>query len=283
MHDQTITLDDGRSVGVADYGEQGLPAIVYCHGAPTSRLDLVGVEAVLVDAGLRAVGIDRPGYGASTVHPGRSLASWTADAIAVADELNIERFAAVGVSSGGPYAVALAALHPDRVCAAAVAGAVTNMAWPQAWDGYLPIEVELMQLDDREVALARCVELIGVDGSGMGEHLGDMATADVELLADEAFAESFMASTAEAFRHGIEGYVDDLLAQGAPWPFDPGGIATPMFVHHGEDDTLVPVAHAEHTAAIVPGAELRVWPGHGHVSLFRELDTILAPLAAALR
>jgi pimeloyl-ACP methyl ester carboxylesterase len=283
MRDLTITLPGGRIVAVADYGEADAPAIVYCHGAPTSRLDLVGVEPALVEAGVRAVGIDRPGYGQSAADPGRSIASWTSDAIAVVDELGIERFASLGLSSGGPYAVALAALHPDRVAAGATVGGVTDMAWPDAWNDYLPIEVELMQHDDRDVAMARCIEMIGADGSGMMEHVGELPAPDAALFEDEVIAGALMASMIESFAHGIAGYVDDLVAQGAPWPFDPAGIAVPFFVHHGELDTLVPRAHSEHTAELIPGAELRIWPGHGHLSPVMDIEAMVGSLRAALK
>src|SRR3954470_10307940 len=51
--------------------------------------------------GLRWVSFDRPGYGGSTRHPGRTMASVAADVAAVADALGIDQFAVVGHSGGG--------------------------------------------------------------------------------------------------------------------------------------------------------------------------------------
>ena len=48
---------------------------------------------------LRLVGIDRLGYGLSEPQPGRTIAGWVADALAVADFLDIDRFATVGEST----------------------------------------------------------------------------------------------------------------------------------------------------------------------------------------
>jgi pimeloyl-ACP methyl ester carboxylesterase len=62
--------------------------------------------------------------------------------------------------------------------------------------------------------------------------------------------------------------------QGRPWPFDPTTIACATLIFHGADDTLVPLRHAEHTASVVPGAELEVLPGHGHVSILAELPAL---------
>jgi hypothetical protein len=40
----------------------------------------------------------------------------------------------------------------------------------------------------------------------------------------------------------------------------------------------VPVAHARHTASIVPGVELRIVPDLGHFSIFAAVPTALAAL-----
>ena len=96
-------------------GRMGRPR---CCGA-TAALEAGGgwggVADEAAEAGFRLIGIDRPGYGLSTPWPGRSIVDWVPDGIAVADHLGIGRFVAVGVSTGGAYVLALAALHPDRV------------------------------------------------------------------------------------------------------------------------------------------------------------------------
>jgi pimeloyl-ACP methyl ester carboxylesterase len=94
---------------------------------------------------------------------------------------------------------------------------------------------------------------------------------------------AMIATMAAGFAQGIVGYADDMMAQGAPWSFGAATITVPVHVHHGGLDSLVPIAHAEHNAEIIPTATLRVWPGHGHLSLVTEVGEILAPLVADLR
>ena len=65
--------------------------------------------------GFASIGIDRPGYGLSTPQPDRTIAGWVPEALTVMDSLDIDQFFTVGVSTGGAYALALAALEPDRV------------------------------------------------------------------------------------------------------------------------------------------------------------------------
>jgi pimeloyl-ACP methyl ester carboxylesterase len=71
-------------------------------------------------AGLRPISYDRPGYGGSSPQPGRTMADTAFDVAAIADDLDLDRFAVWGASAGGPHALACAALLADRVVAAAV-------------------------------------------------------------------------------------------------------------------------------------------------------------------
>src|SRR5205814_1021606 len=80
------------------------PAIVWHHGTPDSggiyRLARESAE----QRGLRLLAYDRPGYGGSTPHPGRTVADAAVDVGAILDELGVERFATYGLSGGGPHA-----------------------------------------------------------------------------------------------------------------------------------------------------------------------------------
>lgn len=68
--DQTIRVASSRTVGFADYGSSRDTAVIWCHGGPGSRLAPAYMAGAAVAAGLRLVGIDRPGYGLSTPEPG---------------------------------------------------------------------------------------------------------------------------------------------------------------------------------------------------------------------
>jgi pimeloyl-ACP methyl ester carboxylesterase len=201
----------------------------------------------------------------------------------LADHLGIDRFAVVGMSSGGPYAVACASLLPDRVASAGVVAGVTDMGWSGAWEGYDEAEAELMRVGNEAEAVAWCEEHYGADGSRFFEGLGDLAPADLALLADEAMATGLFTTFGEAFRQGVGGFAQDITVQGRPWAFHPNIIAAPARVLHSEADTFVPIAHGRHTAEIIPGAELVTWPDHGHVSLLTEIPQLSADLVPSVR
>ena len=121
-----ILLADGRtlhaydSFGPGRRSDEGAPGLTvfWHHGTPNTG-DLP--EPLLPHAArhaIRWVSHDRPGYGGSTAHPGRTIASAADDVAALAEALGIGRFAVVGHSGGGPHALACAARLPDRVLAA---------------------------------------------------------------------------------------------------------------------------------------------------------------------
>jgi pimeloyl-ACP methyl ester carboxylesterase len=125
--DRTICVASGRTLGFAEHGSSGDTAVIWCHGGPGNRLAPAYVAPAAVDAGLRLVGIDRPGYGLSTAQPGRTIGGWVPEVLAIADHLGIDRFVTVGTSTRGAYALAVAALAPDRVLGVVPCCAMTDM------------------------------------------------------------------------------------------------------------------------------------------------------------
>jgi pimeloyl-ACP methyl ester carboxylesterase len=208
--DTVLTLPDGRSLAYTDCGEPADPLVVYFHGAPTSRLDLVGAEESFRAFGVRVVSPDRPGYGGSSPQAGRGFSDWAPDVAALADHLGAERFAVMGLSSGGSYAVACAALLPERIVSAGVVAGVTDMGWPGAWEGYEQSEATLMRIGDEAAAVRWCEEHYGPDGSRFFESVGEMAAADTALLEDEAIANAFFTTVSEAFHQGVGGFAQDI-------------------------------------------------------------------------
>ena len=276
--DDTLTLPDGRTLAYTSIGRPNGPVAVYHHGAPGSRLELADLDDVADAAGVRIVTPDRPGYGGSRPQPGRTTAGFVEDVVALADHLGVDRFGVVGLSSGGPYAVACASLLGDRVVGAIVAAGNTDMSWPDAADGYLPSELELMALADANAAVTVCTERYGADGSRFFEGEMDLGSIDNAWLADETKAAGLFASMGEAFTQGVVGYAHDIWVQGRRWSFDTSAITCPVIVVHGDDDQLVPLAHSRHTASLIPSAELRTLAGVGHLSLADHLPALAAEL-----
>jgi len=267
---ETIEFD-GRTIGYADYGPPDGKPVIWCHGGPGSRLEAQALAPFATPMGFRLIGIDRPGYGLSSPFPGRSIADLVPDVLAVADKLGIDRFIVVGSSTGGAYALALAAEAPDRVSGVIVCCAVTDMRWAEG-KAMLdqPAVKGIWATSDRDTAIRIATEEFGAGREKMLEVASTTALppADQVLLDDPNFKAGLEEALADMFSQGAVGYADDRIADGVGWgSFDVEAIRCPVVVLHGGSDSVVPVAHAHHTAEIVPGARLRIEEELGHFSI----------------
>lgn len=281
MLEGTITLEDGRRVGYADYGPDDGIAVLWCHGGPGSRLEPRAIADDATAASLRMVGVDRPGYGLSTPHPGRTIGGWVSEALAVLDHLNIDRAITIGVSTGGGYALALA-VASDRIIGAVACCALTDMRWAEG-KAMMTQDVTggIWRASGREEALRIAADFFGEDGSGLltQSTTVELAPSDIATLTDQRFLEGLPESVAAMFAFGVQGYADDRIADGPGWgTFDVSAIRCPVLVMHGAADAILPVEHARHTAEIVPGADLRIFEDLGHFSIVSEVVPALSAL-----
>ena len=127
MSYQTTTLDgyqvktpDGRQLSTQTYGDPDGKPVFLLHGTPGSRIGPHPRGTVLHRLGVRLIAFDRPGYGDSDRFEGRRVADAATDVLAIADAFDLDKFAVVGRSGGGPHALACAAKLPDRLTRAAV-------------------------------------------------------------------------------------------------------------------------------------------------------------------
>jgi pimeloyl-ACP methyl ester carboxylesterase len=287
IRERDVTTLDGRVLRTAELGPAGAPAVLWHHGNPGSRVPPLS-EAALDEIGVRLITYDRPGGGLSTPNPGRCIADGAADDAAIADAWGVERFAAAGVSGGGAYALGDAALLPGRVVAAAVLGgaAPIDAEGLDFTDGITETNrraVEEPEPTDRATPLAEIEPLrqaiLADPRAVLREFSEEFPPADREALTDPSILDPIAEGMAECVRISAEGWLDDSLAFGRPWGFDPATIAVPVEIWHGRDDTASPLAHARWLAGRIPGAELHELDG-GHYAGLLRLSQILGRLAA---
>jgi len=137
----TVRVRAGRKLGIAEFGTPDGQPIIWFHGTPGARRQIPEEARKIADArGLRIVGIDRPGVGLSTPHQYEDIFDFVTDLEIVVDQLGIERFAAIALSGGAPYAMAAAAGLPGRVPAVGILGGVVPSVGPDAppggWVGF---------------------------------------------------------------------------------------------------------------------------------------------------
>lgn len=215
MRNQTLQLPpDGRTVGFADFGAPEGTAVLWCHGGPGSRLEPSPIVEAATAAGIRLVGVDRPGYGLSPPQPGRTIAGWVPEAIALADFLDIDQFATVGVSTGGAYALALAAEVPARVLGTVTCCALTDMRCRNCRSTMSDLHAHAVwDAPDRAAAIEAAREAHGENGSRIVEMASQLGPSDAALFADPVWLSLMRAELVPAmFAYGFEGYADDRIA-----------------------------------------------------------------------
>jgi pimeloyl-ACP methyl ester carboxylesterase len=271
-----VSRPDGRTLEVLLVGPaDGLP-MVFHHGTPGG----VAVYRPMVDAavqrGLRVVLYGRPGYGASTPQPGRSVADAAADVAAIADHLGARQFITVGWSGGGPHALACARLLPGRcVAAASLAGVAPYDAGGLDWlagmadDNVGEFAAAVAGPEQLTALLTEVAPLMKeLTGEMLADGIGDLASpADLQALRGE-LADYVVASFQAGLRTGIDGWRDDDLAFVRDWGFSfgaPGG--APIAVWQGDEDRMVPFAHGQWLARQIPAARTHFSRGTGHMRL----------------
>jgi pimeloyl-ACP methyl ester carboxylesterase len=288
--DHRFELGDGRTIGYATWGDpEGTPVFIG-HGTPGSRLALSpGLDDPewLRQQRLRFIGVDRPGYGFSDPWPEASLLDCAGDFVWVADDLGLERFAALGISGGAPYVLALGVLVPERLRGVAIVSGLGALDRPDALEemsegNVAEIKMAMDSPDDLAAAHREDARAIRDDPevifAGLSEELPEV---DRQMLEQPDVRAFLIETLQEAVRQGARGWIDDDLRQVRPWPFRLEEIGTvDVRIHHGEDDTLVPAHHAKHLAEGIPGSRLQLYPDEGHLSFDKHLKEIVQTLLA---
>ncbi|MBJ7328967.1 MAG: alpha/beta hydrolase [Solirubrobacteraceae bacterium] len=271
-----VKLRDGRQLGYADWGNSGASAVFYFHGAVGSPMRrCAATDEALAALGIRYVLAHRPGFGLSDPQPGRTLGSWADDVAELADALDIERFAVLGVSAGAPYAAA---------CAHRLGGRVTATGFVS---GLTPEGVTFpLRVLRRAPRAGRAVLGTAVHGvraqprllvAGLNARNG---RADAAALADPearaVFLESFLAAT----DRGVRPMIEDFLLAAGPWGFAPADVRQPVELWHGVGDTTVPVAHARALADALPDCRATFAEREGHFFFRSRMTEILGALVS---
>jgi pimeloyl-ACP methyl ester carboxylesterase len=269
-----LELADGRALHWYDTGPPAgveEPLVVYWHhgtpniGTPPAPLFETGDRL-----GIRWISHDRPGYGGSTPLLDRQCASIASDVTAVADRLEVQRFSTMGHSSGGPHALACAALLPDRVTAVVSGAGLAPYDRFRAdgldWYAGMAAAGSL-----RAAAAGRAAK--DAYEAAAPEGMPGFTDADWAMLEGEW--SWFGQVVGPAVANGPGPLIEDDLVNVAPWGFDVEDVHVPVLVLHGGADGVVPAAHGRWLAAHLPDAELWLRPDDGHIS-------VLAAAPAAL-
>ncbi|KAH7041475.1 Alpha/Beta hydrolase protein [Microdochium trichocladiopsis] len=308
--EDTLTLPDGRSLAYTVWGDHTsarTSTAFYFHGFPGSRAEGLILHAAALRHHMRLIAVDRPGSGRSSPTPTtRTLLSWPHDILELADHLKIERFGVVGVSGGGPYA--LACWH-DAVLRGRCAGVcVVSGLWPQYLTARCRSFYALRTHWTFKVAALwpRITKLMFDFGLGKAAQdaclRGDtrrldkviemmvymLPKADGEVIREnEGRARDAVRGTmSEAFRQGSWGAAIEATVLCRDWGFRLQDVVVQrgkVVVWHGGVDVNVPLEMATVSVPSLQGADFRVFEGEGHISLIvRRADEIVEVMQGML-
>ena len=286
---RTMALPDDRTLEYLELGDQAGIPVVYCHGTPsTAGLARICAESAK-QHGVRLVAVSRPGYGDSSPSaPGLTAAA--SDALALADHLGFDRFALMGASGGGPFALATAAVAPGRVTEVILLGgsaAYFEVVPPSDDDAAERRALDTYRAGHTDQAVADLTASADADfGPLRGLSEADFAAAWASHIppgetwlerhpqARTLFVTDFQRSIADS-----AGYVRDVLSWGI-WDVDLTSVTCPVRMFCGDTDAMVPMAHAQWLRERLPSAELVVVAGgHGDATL-GAADQAFAALAS---
>jgi pimeloyl-ACP methyl ester carboxylesterase len=209
---------------------------------------------------------------------------FAADIDALADALRVDTFSIVGVSAGGPYALAIAHRLQGRVRRVALCSALAPFCPPHLTPGLqsrvrLPLAVVAgapgLVRSVGDAVLPVIARHPGLVTRVIAAHAAPSERNRLSGAEEHAAASrSFLDATAA----GISGLIEDFHTYAFGWGFEPREVDAEVHLWHGSGDPVVPVEHALQLAATLPNCRVFIDPDEGHHFFRSNLAQILGSL-----
>ncbi|MGO8874973.1 MAG: alpha/beta fold hydrolase [Acidimicrobiales bacterium] len=277
-----MILADGRRSAYAVMGDpSGLPVVVL-HGTPGSSRQIASLDGPARDRGIAVIAPDRAGYGGSSHDPVRTMASGARDVGELVGHLGLASCAVVGLSGGGPTALACGVVLADRVSAIATVGGVAPL---DPRDPSLPPDRLWIKTARRSEGAARLLFAVIVrvgrawPERSLDRFATELAEPDARLFRDDARVRAaILDDIGNPSPTAARAAARDFYLLARRWDVDLAALSVPVHVWHGTADRNVPVEHARVIAARCPTAQLHLVEGGGHM-LLDQLEAIIAGVA----
>jgi 3-oxoadipate enol-lactonase len=233
---ETVLVGPAPRIAVT-YAGRG-PLLLFLHGIRGNKRNWYGqLEAFSKD--FTAAAWDARGYGESDDYPGPlQFDHFTGDVLRVAQHFEALKCHLVGLSMGGRIARNVALRSPDRLYS------LTLVSTTPGFDALSADEVKRFVTEQRN----RTAETVGrLVGSRARRQAIDELKDSLSRVREESYRKTLEASVAQD--------------RGAPIE----NIQVPTLVVAGDEDNVYPPALAREVARRIPGAELVMMRGTGHL------------------
>jgi pimeloyl-ACP methyl ester carboxylesterase len=270
-------------IGITEFGDPNGETVLYFHGFPGSRLDgnLFEFNKIGKASNTRIIGIDRPGIGISEFQPDRRLLDWPKTVIAIADNFNLKKFSILGISGGGPYALACAYAIPERLLRVSIISSMGPFNYQESMNGkamYIPRQIGPLR---RLIALGLMTGAKKDPEKLKVNIIKTLPEADIEYLSLPGKMDYLIEVFKECFKQGVKGYMHEAKLYRRNWGFRIPDIKTNLSIWHGTIDQNVSIELARRIASEIQDCKSTFIENEGHFSLTgKYLTTILNELTA---
>ena len=279
--DNQIKMIDGSIVGYAEYGDLNGKPVIHFHGTPSSRFeaDNPDLDVIAERLHIRYIIPDRPGHGLSSWKP-YTITNYPDIVARIADKLNLDRFAVIGLSGGGRFVAACTWKIPLRLTNAVIVSGTAPFDLPGAKEALSKEDQQTYSMADKTPWLFRMFLWKFARGArrnpasilSMFDHAAD---SDKVLLTRPGVKRAFVNMVNGAFEQGTRAVAYDWATIARPWGFSLREIKVPVHIWHGEADTLVPVKHSHILAEAIPDVITRFFPDEGHILIVNHFEDLL--------
>jgi non-heme chloroperoxidase len=258
-------------------GPRNAQAIFFHHGWPLSADDWDAQMMYFLAQGYRVIAHDRRGHGRSTqTDSGNEMDTYAADLLELTAKLDLKGAIHVGHSTGGgEVAHYVARAEKGRVAKAVLIGAVPPvMLKSEKNPGGLPIEV----FDGlRSQLAANRAQFYRDLAAGPFYGFNRPNAKVIEPVIDNWWRQGMMG--------GIKAHYECIKAfSETDFTEDLKKIDAPVFIMHGDDDQIVPIADsAMLSSKLVKSGTLKVYAGFPHGMATTHADVINPDLLSFIR
>lgn len=280
-----ILLKDGRQLTYCDQGNPQGKQVLLLHGTPGYSIfwnQLPGFAEACEH--FRFITVDRRGYGTSDYKKDHTFLNYVDDIDELMNHLQVDQTIVMGISGGGPYALACGYKIPERVKQVVI----VSSAGPS---GVKEIEDSISSTNRIVYKIARNLPwlmtlnirlLISWQTKNPTKFLQKMSYKlsgpDKEAINRRDVQEIMKDIYLNSYQKTWKGYARDVILQANDWGFDLSQIKPKVIIFQANEDTSSPPAVGDYFSQMIPNSQLFCHDNAGHLWHLLHLREILSKI-----